>query len=85
MNENGYKETDVEQIGPISAMDKDFNLIRTSDLSNVLSNKSGKVRGTAQRGHVTTRNGPQLPWQRLEADAALGNQVCDRNSRPRTL
>jgi hypothetical protein len=33
--------------------------------------------GTAQRGHVTARGGPQLPWQRLEADAAFVKQVCD--------
>jgi hypothetical protein len=36
------------------------------------------MEGMAERGHVTTRGGPQLPWQRLEADAALVKQVCDR-------
>jgi hypothetical protein len=36
------------------------------------------MEGTAEKGHVTARGGPQLPWQRLEADAALVKQVCDR-------
>jgi len=29
---------------------------------------------------VITRGGPQLPWQRLEAAAALIKQVCDRDN-----
>lgn len=34
---------------------------------------------TAYEGHMTARGGPQLPWQRLEAAAALVKQVCDRD------